>query len=156
MKVKFLLSQNLRVKGIPHVFEPGQTYDLDAATVGGFGLLHKVDGFGVRCFEVVKEAAPPAGPVPTPEDVHVETREKRQAEIAAKQKEAVANRKAEAAAMAAAKPKPSKPSKVAPVDEPEEKPAKPPKVPSEDAPPVGENVKKPAGKLAGRLGKKPK
>lgn len=157
MRVKFLLNQNLRVKGIPHVFEPGQVYDLDAATVGGFGLLNKVDGFGVRCFEAVKDPPPPVGPVPTPEEVHVETREKRQAEIAAKQKEAVVNRKAEAEAKAAAKPKiPKKPTKEAPTEDPEEKPTKPPKTPPADLPPVGENVVAPAGKLAGRLGKKPK
>lgn len=157
MKLKFLLNQNLRIKGLPYVFEPGQTYELDATQVGALGLLHKVDGFGVKCFEVVKDAPPAAGPVPTPEEVHVETRERRQAELAQKQKDAVANRKAEAEAMAAAKPKiPKKLSKDAPVEEPEAKPTKPPKTPSPDVPPVGGKVVAPSGKLAGRLGKKPK
>lgn len=157
MKLKFLLNQNLRIKGLPHVFEPGQTYDLDATQVGALGLLHKVDGFGVKCFEVVKDATPAAGPIPTPEEVHVETRERRQAELAQKQKDAVANRKAEAEAKAAAKPKiPKKPMKDAPVEEPEEKPAKPEKhmEPEDKLPKATGNPR--AGTLAGRLGKKPK
>lgn len=155
MKVKFLLNQNLRVKGIPHVFEPGQVYELDAATVGAFGLLNKVDGFGLRCFEAVKDPPAPVGPVPTPEDVHVETRERRQAEIAAKQKQSVLDRKAEAEVKAAAKPKiPKKPTKETPPAGPDEEPLKPSK-PGEGVP-SGEKAKEPAGRLAGRLGKKPK
>lgn len=157
MKVKFLLNQNMRIKGAPFVFEPGKVYDLDAAVVGSLGLLHKVDGFGVKCFEQVREVAPVVGPVPTPEEVHEETREKRQAEIAAKQKEAVANRKAEAEAKAASKPKiPKQPHKGSVVEEPEEKPAAPAKhIDPEDKLPAKPGNPR-AGKLAGRLGKKPK
>ncbi|MDO8945358.1 MAG: hypothetical protein Q7U75_19405, partial [Desulfobacterales bacterium] len=98
MKVKFLLNQTMRIRGVSQVFTPGETYDLDAATVGSLGLLRKVDGFGFRCFEAVAEPAAVSGPVLTPEDVHVEAREKRVADMAAAKAAAVENKKAAAAA----------------------------------------------------------
>ena len=162
MRLKFLLSVATRVKGFSLLFEPGKVYDLDPVTVATHSLLQRGDGYGHPLFELVKEVASPAGPLPTPDEVHADARDERlrirgeeaKQKSAKKKKEAdeaAARRRADFNERMEGAPKgarlagsPKEPTPV-PEEEGEGQPSEP-----------KEKPKKPAGKLQGRLAKRPK